>query len=450
MADSVSLDLEKAMGRFLSHSASASSFSLMCVQGPLEGLHCQRLFAFLSRHRQRIAQLSLFRVDLGTHAIDNMPQLLQYLRKSSRSPSAALRTIRLRSCQFSGEETHQLLSVLATHGNLEEVVFEGTKLAQSNSIWESLCHGNPDLHTLHVGAGQGGGGVATFGSTANLASGIQLFGRNLTRLSLHACHLTCAQIQPLLQVLLLEHKGLSHLDLHNNQLTSEALPALARLLLCGKDEDRKEYQQPARRHLLELNLASNPLLFLNAPLQLIEDFTQALASNTYLLTLNLRNCGVSTYTVEHLGKALVVNTTLRHLDIRQLALSEESLFPTGFWHCLPEWKSVQTLDVDATRAETDTAWQFLLHRNTSLVDGHWDGLSSLKTTSVVNALLTRNLWWNRAKSLLDDMPEKTGIWAYALAGTKLAAHPTATFCVLQDRLADWQPQEWSGFPNCKY
>ena len=108
----------------------------------------------------------------------------------------------------------------------------------------------------------------------------------------------------------------------------------------------------------------------------------------------------------------------------------------AFWDSLSQWQGVRILELDASRIDVESdLWKNALHRNVSIEAGGWRNLPLPLYSTVVDPVLRRNRRWRRARELLAESPDG-GVWPLALS--KLTAYPTATFCCLQDRLADWR------------
>ena len=211
--DSASMDLEKAMGRVAE--TGSTVFCLQCVSGGLERPHAKRLVQFL---RQRgIVELSLFRTDLGTHA-EATAVLCRFLRSSCQ-----IHTLRLRSCMWNAGQTRRVLHALAEHARLQELVWDGAALNQATDALVGLLERNA-LRKLDLSCEAWG-----FGSTESLARGLAV-NRGLQHLSLNGCQLDDEDAAPLLRTLA-EYPALTHLELRCNQLRSESLSGLAKLLV---------------------------------------------------------------------------------------------------------------------------------------------------------------------------------------------------------------------------
>ena len=446
--DSASMDLEKAMGRVAETGSTA--FTLQCVTGGLERHHAKRLVQFLRTHKDTLTELSLFRTDVGTHA-EAAALLVRFLRTAP----AALHTLRFRSVACSAPQTRQLLQALAEHGHVQEFTYDGAALPPAADALVALCTKNVQLRRLDLSCE-----MWALGTTAPLAAALDVH-RAVSHVSLNGCQLQDADAAPLLQVLAApSYTALTHLELRLNQLRGASLPRLAAAL------------DPAKP-LQHLDLASNVALFASgggggagednhninnnnnhgepdtttttttASLQLVDAFCTALAHNTCLTGLYLRNTGVTADALTRIAAACAVNTTLRVLDLRQLAALPAEGFPRLVFDHMRQWKGVETLELDHAFTTTEAAaFVAALQDNTSLLSGNLV-LPDDNTKAAVQAMFRRNRWWKRARELTADhhpaiYHSDGGIWMQALSrfGTEPTG-ATASFYALRERLCLW-------------
>ena len=421
--DSVSLDLEKAMGRF--RATQGTIFYLECIDSPLQRHHAERLVKFWTTCRPSkssssssiVTGLNLFRVQWED---DATAVLCRYLRSSARP----VRNVWFRSCDWEGDQLRDVVQALAAHGRLQHLALTGTSVTHVADLWHAVWQGNPGLQRFEVS----GLRAAALGSTTSLATGLRQYGQCLTHLSIAGCHLEYATARPVLEILPTKLPKLTKLDLSDNQLTGPALTALAQLLHCPTS--------PESSGLVHLNLANNPSLFVDADHHHVDALGEVLAQNSGLQSLILRNCGINGYAFCRLARAMMTNTTLSYLDISVTTRWANEEFPLAFWESLSHWQGVRILELDASRIDVKSdLWNNALHRNVSIEAGGWRNLPLPLYSTVVDPVLRRNGRWRRARELLAESPDD-GVWPLALS--KLTAYPTATFCCLQERLADWR------------
>jgi len=250
----------------------------------------------------------------------------------------------------------------------------------------------------------------------------------------------------------LPSKPLQYLDLASN---------VALFANMGNPRHHRHHNHNDRQHHRQAQQQADEEEEEDPSLPLIQDFCTALAYNTRLTGLYLRNCGITGPALCAIARACCRNTTLRVLDVRQLALVPAAAgangtgtggFPPAVLDSITQWKGIETLELDYafTDVTEATALVQALQQNTSLVSGHLVlPPNDNGHRAAVQAVFTRNRWWKRARELLADhhpaiYDSSGGVWMHALARfgsgnrtTVANTGATAAYFTLRERLSLW-------------
>jgi Leucine Rich repeat len=225
--------------------------------------------------------------------------------------------------------------------------------------------------------------------------------------------------------------GIKFLDLHANKLTSKALNSLTKLL-----------SSPASPRIETLNVWHTADL-LQDP-KLVRPFSCALARNTSVRRLNLRECGMNDMAALWLFPAIEVNTTLEYFNV---FCEYEQLGPIGCQQLLKSLPNLQPRHVTchAVFWPGSHAEAFLTGIEKNLRLHAVNGAHVMGNQEELKFFFERNKLHAHAVGLVTDQIETVplGIWPLALGKMSQANTTTngvalsAIFEMLQNGVAQW-------------
>jgi Ran GTPase-activating protein (RanGAP) involved in mRNA processing and transport len=275
-----------------------------------------------------------------------------------------LQSLDLSGNQLEHTELEEILSSLAGHCSLCEVILEDNQLKGRDA---GLCLGRflqvnskvLSLNVLENPLGREG--------MVELATALTKHGR-MERLSL-ACDEgaygnrdSSSSLVELLVNSLLENGNLKDLRLCLGEIEPVSGTAMER----GARQMARLLSQHSSLQSLSI-FQSHDFLDPDAPAEESRTFCQALAQNTTLRALSLEGSGICNETVKELCEALVQNKTLQHLDLLSNYLGDE-----GHAHMctyLPKFQHLRSLLMEGEGVvSTNSALGMALSRNTSLTE----------------------------------------------------------------------------------